>query len=177
MDGPGPRQGRTKPPFEELYAGYYSNVLFYTLRKIGNREDAEDLTSDVFLYCYDHYDEYDPEKSAVTTWLYMVVNSRIKNYYRDHRQHTDISELENILEADGEEAERGVYLQQLRDMMAGALDKLPERQRQVVILKYFRDKSSAEIAEIMGISSGNARVLLSRALDSLEALCRNFVED
>ena len=52
--------------------------------------------------------------------------------------------------------------------MTRAIGKLPERQQQAVILRYFKEKSSAEIGEILGITAGNARVLLSRALDKLQ---------
>ena len=165
---------REKPPFEELYRRYYSNLLFYAMRKLGNREDAEDVVADTFAYCLDRYDRYDPEKSAVSTWLYLVLNSRIKNHYRDRKETVDIGALENLLESEGEELEHSVYLQQLRETLAKAISRLPERQQQVVILRYFREKSSAEIGEILGISAGNARVLLTRALDSLEADCRGL---
>ncbi len=163
-----------KPSFEELYHRTYSNLLFYTIRKVGSREDAEDLVADAYTYCYEHYDAYDPSKSAVTTWLYLVLNSRIKNFYRDRRESVDISTLENVLEGEGDEMEGSVWLEQVRGTLTKALEKLPERQRQIVILRYFHDKSSAEIGDILGISAGNARVLLSRALDSMELSCSDL---
>ena len=92
-----------KPPFEDLYRQYWSGMLFYCIRKTGDRENAEDLVSDTFLYCFDHYDSFDPGKSAVSTWLYMVLNSRIKNYYRDRRESVDLTTLENLLSADGDD--------------------------------------------------------------------------
>ena len=165
---------REKPPFEELYRRYYSNLFFYAMRRVGSREDAEDLTADTFAYCLDRYDSYDPEKSAVTTWLYLVLNSRIKNYYRDRKETVDLGAVENLLESEGEELEKSVWLEQLRGRLAGEIAALPERQQQVVILRYFKGKSSSEIGQILDISPGNARVLLSRALDALGERCRDL---
>ncbi|MBR5095252.1 MAG: sigma-70 family RNA polymerase sigma factor [Oscillospiraceae bacterium] len=163
-----------KPPFEDLYRQYWSGMLFYCIRKTGDRENAEDLVSDTFLYCFDHYDSFDPGKSAVSTWLYMVLNSRIKNYYRDRRESVDLTTLENLLSADGDDMEHAVWLQEIRGRLAEAIAALPERQRKAVILRYFKDKSSSEIAEALGTTPGNARVLLSRALDTLQESCRSL---
>ena len=114
------------------------------------------------------------EKRAASTWLYLVLNSRIKNYYRNRKETVELGALENVLACEGEELEQSVWLEQLRDTLAHAIARLPERQQQVVVLRYFQNKSSGEIGQILGISPGNARVLLSRALDSLEEDCRGL---
>lgn len=168
-------QPKEKIPFEEFYSQYYSRVLLYVIKKVGNREVAEDLTSESFLYCYSHYDDYDPEKSALSSWLYLKVNSKIKNYYRDRKETADIAEYENILEGEDVDMGRSIYLQQLRDGLADAIATLPERQQRIVTLRYFKEKSSAEIAEIMDMTPGNVRVQLSRALDNLQNACQELI--
>lgn len=163
-----------KPPFEQVYDQHYFSVLRYVSRHISNRQDAEDLTGDAFLYCYSHYDDYDPAKSSLSTWLYLIVNSRLKNFYRDRKETADISDLEPFLAAEEDDMGKAVYLQQLRTQLAAAIRQLPERQQQVVILRYFREKSYAEIAESVGITEGNARVMANRALARLEQLCEDL---
>lgn len=169
-------QKLVKPDFETVYKTYYSSVLSYLQRKMNNRQDAEDLTSEVFLYCYDHYASYDPEKSAVSTWVYLVANSRLKNYYRDRQENSDISALENVLPDESSDIERGVYLEQLRKTIAEAISQLPERQQQIVILSYFKQKNSNEIAALLNMTPVNVRVQLSRALSKMEATCKQFLE-
>ena len=90
----------SKPSYEEFYSANFQRVVQYINKKIGNLDDAQDIAGDVFLYCYTHYDGYDPSKSSITTWLYLIVNSRIKNYYRDSKTYVDIDELQKGL-ADG----------------------------------------------------------------------------
>ena len=130
------------------------------------------MCSEAFFYCFDHYDSYDPEKSSVSTWLYLVINSRLKNYYRDKKHHVDIDELQNILPDDSDSMEQAVYLQQLRDLLARAIESLPETQQKIVIMSYYQQKTSAQIAEELGMTPGNVRVQLSRALDKLEKQCQ-----
>ncbi len=157
------------PSYEDFYAQNYSRVLYYVKGKLASPEEAEDLTSEVFLYCYSHYSDYDPAKSSLTTWLYLVVNSRLKNYYRDHVATCDLEEISFTLSDDTVDLDRGVYLEQLHSALMAALAQLPERQRQIVMMRYFENKSGEEIAERLGITPGNVRVLLSRAVDKLAA--------
>ncbi len=155
------------PPFEDFYSDNYSRVLYYVRNKIGSNEDAEDLVSEVFLYCYNHYSDYDPEKSSITTWLYLIVNNRVKNYYRDHVTYADYEVVSQTMQDERIDLDQGVYLEQLHSFLLKAISKLPERQQKIVKMKYFEDLSSEEIAEKLGITPGNVRVLLSRALNKL----------
>ena len=166
--------GRSKPAFEEVYDRYYFDILRFVSRRVDNSQDAEDLTSEAFLYCYSHYDDFDPEKSSVSTWLYIVVKSRIKNYYRDRRSEADISELENLLPYESD-MDRAVYLEELRGELASALDKLSEKQRTAVLQRYFQNKEYSQIALELGTTPGNVRVIISRALDRLEELCAGLL--
>ncbi len=168
------REQRAKPDFAEVYDRHYFDVLRFVSHRINNAQDAEDLTSEAFLYCYSHYDDYDPAKSSVTTWLYIVVKSRIKNYYRDRRSEADISELENLLPFETD-MDRAVYLEQLRAALSAALDKLNDKQRFAVTERYFRSREFSEIAAELGTTEGNVRVMISRALDKLELLCADLL--
>ena len=163
-------------PYEEFYSGNYSRVLNYVRKKITSAEDAEDLTSEVFLYCYSHYSDYDPEKSSQTTWLYLIVNSRIKNYYRDHVSHVDLEQVSAVLPDDSIDLDYGVYLEQLHDSLMKAIATLPERQQKIVYMRYFQNLSSEEIATSMNLSPGNVRVLQNRALNKLKQTCTELSE-
>lgn len=168
---PAGTQRGVKPDFEAVYERYYFDIFRYVSKRLDNRQDAEDLTAEVFVYCYSHYDKYDPEKSSLSTWLYLVTNSRLKNHYRDKRAWVDMEEVEGFLFAEGEELERAVYLEQLRAQLANALEELPEKQRKAVILRYFKEREYSQIAKALDTTEGNVRVILSRALDKLEKQC------
>lgn len=145
------------------------------MTKMPNENDAMDLAGEIFIYCFEHYDSFDPEKSSTATWAFLVANSRLKNYYRDRKSATDISELEDFLFADPTDMDKAIFLTQLRGKMADALDSLPEKQRTIVILRYFKEKSFEEIAEKYQTTPGNIRVILSRTLERLRPMLRDFV--
>lgn len=159
---------------EQLYCEYYMKVYAYIRRKIGNSEDAEDLTQEVFEYCYKRFDLFDATKSSLSTWLFLIVNSRLKNYYRDKRITECIDNYEDLLPSAGNDMDRAIFLEQLKESLMDALNELPERQREVVVCKYFGDMNHGEIAEKLGISEGNSRVLLTRALDKMKKKMQAF---
>ena len=158
-----------KTSYEDFYAAHYNQVLNYTRNKVTVAEDAEDLVSDVFLYCYHHYENYDPEKSSMTTWLYLILNSRIKNYYRDHVTYADYEVVSDVMQDESIDLDQGVYLEQLHSFIMKAIRSLPQRQQTIITMRYFEDRSTEEIATALGITPGNVRVLLSRALDKLSS--------
>ncbi len=166
-----------KPTFESVYEDYYQAILRYLLKHIGNMPDAEDLAAETFLYCYQNYDSYDPAKSSVPTWLYLVAGSRLKNYYRDKKEHVEISELEERLFVEESDMERAAWLEELRSMLAEKLKRLPERQQKAVVMRYFQDKEYDEIASALDTTPGNVRVMLSRTLDKLEQELAGMKDD
>ncbi len=164
-----------KVPYETFYEENYGKAVQYIRNKIGSHEDAEDLAGEVFLYCYTHYDGYDPERSSLTTWLYMIINSRIKNHYRDAKTYVDLESVVGVLPDEGPDLDAGIRMEEIHTGVMAAINQLPERRRQIVMMSYFENLSSAEIGQRLGLTPGNVRVQLSRALDSLETLCRDFM--
>ncbi len=157
-----------KLPFEQVYEKYFFEIFRYINRHLNNHHESEDLTSEVFVYCYQHYEHYDPNKSAINTWLYIIAKSRLKTYYRDRKQHLDLSDFEEWLLADEQDMNRAVYLDQLRDYMAKIIALLPEKQQKVLVMRYFQRKEYSEIADVLETTPGNVRVILSRALDRMK---------
>lgn len=162
------KKEQKKLTFEEFYNQYYLQVFHYICKKINHIQDAEDLACNVFLYCFSHFADYDASKASYGTWLYLIVDSRIKNYYRDQKENVELEGLENVLYSEDISIEKAVLLEEQRALLAKAIKTLPERQQAIVIYKYFYNKSAQEIADKLGISAGNVRVLLNRALDKLE---------
>ena len=154
--------------FEQYYQKNFRIVVNYIARRICNHQEAEDMAMEIFTKCYERFDEFDENKSSFTTWLYVIVNNRLKNYYRDHKEHDELSEDYATDGSMEDEIIHAQYIGQMRDVLKDALSELKEQQRQVIILKYFKKLSSTEISERTGISSTNVRVLLSRGIAALK---------
>lgn len=155
--------------FDAFYKEYYNQVYWYIYKKISHAEDAQDLAGDVFCSCFKNFKNYDPEKSAITTWLYVIVNNRLKNYYRDRKITVPLDEqVDEYYLSVEDDMEKAILIEHYRDMFADAIATLPEKYQLLVILKYFGEKQSDDIAKIMNMSAVNVRVTLSRALKRIQ---------
>lgn len=154
--------------FEEFYNGYYFKAFSFVVKKVNNRHDAEDIVGDAFLYCYDHFDDYDNTRASLGTWLYIIVNTKLKKYFRDRKPTLELDEFNDLPDPDGPMIERAAEISEMREALADALTALPETQRKIVILRYFKEMSTSETAEAMKMSEGNVRTQLSRALTKIK---------
>ena len=152
--------------YESFYNAYYLMIVRYLAKKCSSYQDAEDLANECFLYCYKNWDHYSQEKSTRKTWLYLIVRSRWKNYLRDRKQIYSLDGFENVL-PDKDIIDQTVRLQALRTELAEILKKLPDNQREAVVLRFFRQWTDDEIAEWLGTSKGNVRVMIHRALQNM----------
>ena len=157
----------THQNFDAFYEEYYNQVYWYIYKKINHTEDAQDLAGDVFCACFKHFDKYDPEKSSLSTWLYTIVNNRLKNYYRDKKVMLSLDEQIDELASTDDDMEKTLLIEDYRDILADAISTLPEKYQLIVILKYFGEKRSEDIARIMDMTAVNVRVSLSRALKKI----------
>lgn len=151
--------------FEDVYEEYYPKVFRYIHRKISMYHEAEDLTQEVFTACYRNFDKFDPEKASVGTWVYVIMNNRLKNYYRGRKDVVSLDDDENFFEPEGDDfVEKSVLLEEQMEILMKALAELSERERQIVVNIYFNKKTSSETAELLHMTAGNVRVVLNRTL-------------
>ena len=156
--------------FEEVYALYRGSVLRYLSRRCAAFHDAEDLTEQVFEYVYKKLDTYDPEKASVKNWVFMICVSRWKNYCRDRRISCDLDAVSGFMGDDESDLGKAIWLGQVRDALAKALEQLPDVQKRILIMKYFQNASYEEIARRTLMSESNVRVYHHRALAKLQKM-------
>ncbi len=157
-----------KLSFEEYFNKYYQQAYGYVFKKVSDSYLAEDLTMDAFVSCYQKFDKFDPGIASFQTWLYVVINNKLKNYYRDNKKVEYIDDPMVFAGTYEDDLTAAEDLKSMRDFLAEGLSMLSETQRQIIIYKYFRGLKSAEIARIMGLTPVNVRVHLSRAVAHLK---------
>ncbi|OGJ58002.1 hypothetical protein A2881_04320 [Candidatus Peribacteria bacterium RIFCSPHIGHO2_01_FULL_55_13] len=152
--------------FDPLYTLHVEAIYTFLYRRTLDRSTAEDLTSTVFLKAMESIRSFDPARAPLRAWLYRIARNQLIDYYRSaSRTHVDI---ESIWDLASDEiatlgAERAVNAAELHK----ALQKLKPMQRNIVMLRIWEDLSYKEIAEILGTSEGNAKVIFSRTLSEL----------
>lgn len=153
---------------EALYRDYRDRVEKYIAAHVQNAHDRQDLVQQVFLNAIAALDRYDPARSAVGTWLYAIARNAVVDYYRSKSREPVLAELDETAIPDEEDA--SLLMREMLDALAAALEQLPERERNIVIWRFYHGISPKEIAERSGISYANVRFLQHSALQKLRRL-------
>jgi RNA polymerase sigma-70 factor, ECF subfamily len=151
--------------FRTLYQENLGVVYRFVYSKVGNREEAEDLTSQVFLKAVRGLDR-ERGSQSIQSWLYQVARTTIADYWRAFYKVRSTS-LESMLEQGWEEpAEERVELASYRpeERVRRLLDLLPPHYREVLTCRFLLNLSIKETAERMRLSEANVKVLQFRAL-------------
>ena len=147
---------------EQIYLQYHDKVRAYVRGKIQDPHDVEDLVSAVFMKIVQKLDSYDPEKASVSTWVYTITRNTVTDHFRTRRT---LMALEDYMADEApEELNDGVL-----DSLADALLALKEKERSLIVLHYYTGHTLKEVAEMMGMSYINAKVIHKKALESLRA--------
>ena len=159
---------------EHLIEEYSSGLLKYLVGHTHSREDAEDILQDVFLSVYEHCAEFDPERCNEQAWLFIIAKRKLYSYYRKFKQEESIDEMEDYQMPADNSMDKATHLMACRQAVAKALNKLDERSRNVVVMRYFNGLSAEEVGERLGLSAANVRTIQSRALDVMEKELGSF---
>lgn len=149
----------------EIYEKFQPKVLSYINGKVNNYTLAEDLCSDVFLKIYEKIDTFDDSKASVSTWIFTITRNTLTDYYRTRK--ISGGEIPEYL-SDDTSLEDDVCNEEMLDTLADALEKLDERERDIVVLHYYSGKTLKEIADIIGISYSYTKLLHNNALSRLQ---------
>ena len=149
---------------EEIYRTYHPKVLSYLRYRLQDSYAAEDLAADVFVKVYARLDSYDERKASLSTWIYTITRNALTDRYRTRRP---TEELPETLAAE-DSPEESVCNADLLERLADALEKLPERERDIVILRYSSGMTLRAIAARLGISYAYVKILQNKALGFLK---------
>ena len=149
---------------ERVYREYYPRILGYVRSKLSSPQEAEDVCSSAMLKIVRGLPTFDPEKSSLSTWIYTIVRNTLTDHYRSRRSH---EELGKDIPYEGDDFEEILQEERLEEL-AAALEKLPQRERDVIILHYYSGISLREISEAIGMSYSNMKIIHRKALAGLK---------
>lgn len=155
-----------EPAARQLHDGHYPAVLRLAYMLLQNLQDAEDATQEAFIYAFKNLARYDPERASFATWLKVIVTSRCRDLQR--RRRFNWLSLQDWLESDREpedetdehRPEAMIELAGMQQTVWKALNQVPRKSRQALILRYFGGLSYPEMAQALGctISTAKSRV-------------------
>ena len=161
----GLRAGR-RDAFERLYGEYHAPIYNLCARVLGDREEAKDVTQEVFIKAFDQLPATDAESFGLRPWLYRVATNACFNQLRSRRR-LDGGDAGLEQAASGvDEFERA----QTVALVEQSLGEMNERYRTALVLKDLQGLPPEEIAEVMDVSRANADVLVHRARASFKTV-------
>jgi len=168
-------KSRDKEAFIKIYDENVEEIHRFVYFKIGNREEANDLTSMIFLKTWNYIQNKTlVDAKTLRALLYKISRTSIVDYYRENGSKVTVSldEEDNHIDVIDETDNPSERLDQAANiaLIKRTLLLLKEEYREVIIMKFINDLSIEEIADISGKSKGNIRVLLHRALNALKEL-------
>jgi RNA polymerase sigma-70 factor (ECF subfamily) len=157
--------------FQALYHRYARRVYGYIASRIAHPQDVEDVVAEVFLHVIKHLDQLrNRQQASFAAWLFVIARHAVADHYRQNGRHESLLSLEDAepclsvekqpdhIFSENEEAAR-LYRMILT---------LPERQREIVTLRYYGGLHNQEIAAVLGIGEKTVSAYLSRALNELQ---------
>ena len=166
-----------------LFDRYHSSVFNVCVRLLGNREEAEDITQDVFVKAHKAYDRFRGDSNP-GTWLYRIAVNLSLNHQRRQKRLRWMS-LDVFMEQPGGSAltDQGMLpgdvmeQSELERIVQEAINRLPERQRIALVLSRYEGLSYQQIAETMDSTIPSVESLLHRAKQNLAKRLRPYMDD
>lgn len=164
-----------KEAFIKVYDESVNDIYRFVYFKIGSREEANDLTSMIFLKTWNHIQNNSLEDSkTLRALLYKIARNTIIDHYREtgNKITASLDDEDNKIEVIDASQDPQEKLDQAAnlELIKSKLPLLKEEYREVIIMKFINDLSLEEISDISGKTRGNVRVLLHRALNALREL-------
>jgi RNA polymerase sigma-70 factor (ECF subfamily) len=153
--------------WDALYEQQLPRVYNYFRFRVGDGPVAEDLTSATFEKAWRARQRYRHDLAAFGTWLLVIARNVAIDHYRSRRPHAPLEAAEHLPggEDPGDLAERRAEFAQLTRL----LEALPERERDLVALKFGAGWTNRAIARAMNLGESNVGTLLHRTVQALRA--------
>ena len=148
-----------------LYERYKKSLLNFFLYRQSDRENARDLTQQVFLRMLRYQHTY-REGASFRTWVLEIARNVFFDYLKQNPTYSDLADVPDMGESDDETEEQHQYLH-------NALAQLPDQYREVLLLSRFQNMSYEEIGQTLGLSVANVKVRVFRAMQKLRDLYFN----
>ncbi len=164
----GRAQRGDRDALEELYLLHFDRIYGYLHVSVGNRHDAEDLTTQTFLKMLEKIDTFRWRSAPFSAWLFRIAHNLAMDHFRAGRRWQP---EEEVPEPPGEQ-EASAELEAMktigRESMLQLIEELSPDQQQVLTLKFVFGFANADVATILGKSEGAIKSLQHRALVALQ---------
>lgn len=156
--------------FGVLYDQYHPQIYRFVFLKVGSREDAEDLTHQVFMNALEHMPGYRHHGFPFSSWLYRIARNAVIDHYRTRKAKVSLEDADPEMFALGEniqaDANRALEIQNVRE----AMSELSALHQDVIIMRFVEELAIREVAMALKKSEGAVKLLQHRAISELQRI-------
>jgi RNA polymerase sigma-70 factor (ECF subfamily) len=161
--------------FADIYENYFAQVYAYIARRVRNRDDAEDLTGEVFRKALASLPRFKWRGAPFATWLFRIASNMIADRSKRVAKEVSLDESDAHAPDGSAQVSKGADTSQQKDLeeserrawLFRLVDELAEDQGRVLVMRFAEEKSIREIADTLGRSEGAIKQLQFRALENL----------
>src|SRR6266849_3210401 len=161
--------------FGEVYEHYFALVYAYVARRVRNRDEAEDLTAEVFRKALASLPRFKWRGAPFAAWLFRIASNMIADRSKRVAREVPLDEAGATARSSSAQISKGTDTSQQEDLedserralLFRLVDELAEDQGRVLLMRFAEEKSIREIAEALGRSEGAVKQLQFRALENL----------
>lgn len=154
--------------FGSLYDHYQPKIYRFIAVKVSRREDAEDLTHQVFLNAWRNIKGYEDLGFPFSSWLYRIARNQIIDHYRTLKKNVGLEEIDNDPVFSQPSPERETEKELSNEEVTAAIRLLKQDYQDVIIMRFVEEFSIKEVAAALGRSEGAVKLLQHRAIKSLK---------
>jgi len=166
--------------FDKIYKSNHAKVLNLVNYRLGNKnkEIAQEIANDVFLRVHKHLNNYNPESSSLSTWIFNIANNLIIDHYR--RKSLDTLSISAIVDGEGKETfdytcdtlnpEETMVNYEQGERIAKAIEVLPASYRRLTEMFFIEQRSHKEIVQELNLPLNTVKVQIMRAKAILKDL-------
>jgi len=154
--------------YQMIVVRYMQTAYYIALGFVHNQEDARDLSQDAFIRAFRKIKQFDPERRFFP-WFYKLLKNLCLDHIKRRRRYNEVPlDSVQVIKEDKEDRE-------MKAVMWRGIEELPFEQREIIILRYFRQYSYEEIAEITGKPMGTVMSSLFYAKKKLKEILKKYL--
>jgi len=157
-----------KAALEELYLIHFDRIYSYLHMTVGNRHDAEDLTTQTFLRMLESIGKFRFQSAPFSAWLFRIAHNLSMDHFRAGKRVQPEEEVPEPIGSEQDSAELEAMHSIGRQSLLELIENLSDEQQQVLTLKFVFNFANGEVATILGKTEGAVKSLQHRALVSLQ---------
>jgi RNA polymerase sigma factor, sigma-70 family len=174
-------ENRSEQAAYNLVQKYRKFVYLTVLQKISDSDEAKDITQEVFIKVLNSLNKFD-NRSSFKTWLYRIAvnesinvlrKKKLRQFFSINSNDDDDNEMQ--FKDDSPNPEQNYEASELYKQIMDAINKLPKKQREVFMLKYFDELTYEEMSQITGVSVGALKANYFYAIRKLAELLKHLI--